>query len=402
MVGFYEALEALEAQLVYPSAKESVFISSAFGRTLAEDIKASENSPAFNTSAMDGYAIKCSDMGSDIVIKGFIQAGSDRSYELKRGEAYKIFTGALIPDGADAVVKVEECRDSDGKLIIERDSVKEYENIRRVGDSYKKGDVLLSQGTKVGAVEVGLIASLGVSEVDVFRLPSVGVVSFGEELLSLSAKKQLDSQKYSSNNYALCAYIQDLGAKAYNLGVVKDNFESSKRVIVEALKSYDVVVTTGGMSKGDFDFIQEILKEIDAKEVFKGVKMKPGKPIGVYKKDSKFIIGLPGFPNSAFVTFSLFGKPIIKALLGQNHEFITHKGVLKESVRKSGDRFEFRPAEAYYEDGRLTLSFSSKKSNSSAIINNLVGSSALAMLPKEGEYIAGSEVDVYMFKSIGV
>lgn len=401
MVGFYEALEALQGQLVFPEAKESVFISSALGRTLAVDIEASENSPTYNTSAMDGYAIKRSDVGSDIAIKGFIQAGSDRSFELKRGEAYKIFTGALVPDGADAVVKIEECKESEGKLIIEKDGAQEYENIRRVGDSYKKGDTLLQKGSKLGAVEIGLIASLGISEVFVYKTPSVGVVSFGEELLPLSSQKELNSQIYSSNNYSICAYIQDLGAKAYNLGVIKDDFESSKRVIVEALKSYDVVVTTGGMSKGDFDFIQEILKEIDAKEVFKGVKIKPGKPIGVYKKDSRFIVGLPGFPNSAFVTFSLFGKPIIKALLGQNHEFITHKGVLKESV-KSGDRFEFRPAEAYYEDGRLTISFSSKKTNSSAIINNLAGSTALAIFEDEGEYIAGSEVDVYMFKSIGV
>jgi molybdopterin molybdotransferase len=401
MLSFYEALEALKKELGSPSAKESVFLDSSLGRILAEDIKAPSNSPEHDTSAMDGYAINSKDFGSDIVIKGYVQAGSKDSFTLQRGEALKIFTGALVPKGADAVIKVEECEDSDGVLIIKQDSIKEYENIRRVGDSYKLGDLLLKAGTTISAVEIGLLAALGVSEVMVYTLPKVGVVSFGEELVPLSSKKELDSQIYSSNNYILCAYIKELGCSASNLGVVKDDYESSKKVIVEALKNYDMVVTTGGMSKGDFDFIQEILKDIEAKEVFKGVKMKPGKPIGIYKKEDKFIVGLPGFPNSAFVTFSLFGRLILKAMLGSNAEFATQKATLRQKLVKSGDRLEFRPVSVCYEDGRLVVSEDGKKANSSATINNLIGDSALAILPKEGEYEMGSEVDIYMYKHIG-
>lgn len=401
MIGFYEALEKLKKELVSPHAKESIFLENSLNRVLAEDLKAKANSPEKATSAMDGYAINSKDFGGKIVIKGFVQAGSKDSFELQRGEALKIFTGALVPEGADVVVKVEEAYELDGELIIKKDSVKEFENIRRAGDSFKLGDLLLKAGTKIGAVEIGLLATLGISEVMVYAKPKVGVVSFGEELIPLSSKKELESQIYSSNNYTLCTYIKELGCSASNLGVIKDDYESSKKVIFEALKSYDVVVTTGGMSKGDFDFIQEILKELAAKEVFKGVKMKPGKPIGIYKKEEKFIVGLPGFPNSAFVTFSLFGKLILKAMLGSKAEFVTQKAILKHKLLKTGDRLEFRPISVCFEEGRLVASEVDKKANSSATINNLIGDSALAILPTEGEYENGSEIDVYMYKRIG-
>lgn len=399
MVTFDEALERIR-QVAKPLGRvEFVSLEGALKRILAYDVKALYDSPEAPTSAMDGYAIKAADLGSDIKVCGKIQAGDSETYSIKNGETYKIFTGALLPEGADTVVMVEQCVEENGLLKIEGTS-KQGDHIRQIGSSYQKGEVLLEKGTKITPIEISLLASLGVSEVAVVVYPRVGVISFGEELLGLGEKKIKASKIYSANNYAIKAYLQELGIEAVNLGITKDSYEASKKSILDALQSFDVVVTTGGMSMGDFDFIKEILKEIDAEEVFKGVKMKPGKPIGIYQKDDRFIVGLPGYPNSAFVTFSIFGRALLDGLSGLEADFKTIKAVLGDDIVKKGERLEFYPVSVELDKGQIVASAEKKKHNSSAIINNLSQDTALAMLPKEGVYKAGESVNLFFYKNV--
>lgn len=399
MVTFYEAFERIKEAAKPLGRVEFVSLDGALRRVLANDIRAFCDSPEAPTSAMDGYAIKSADLGSDIRVCGKIQAGDSEIYNIKSGETYKIFTGALLPDGADTVVMVEQCTEENGLLKIEG-APKQGDHVRQIGSSYQKGEILLEKGTKITPIEISLLASLGISEVAVVGYPRVGVISFGEELLGLGEIKTKASEIYSANNYAIKAYLQELGIEAVNLGITKDSYEASKKSILDALQSFDVVVTTGGMSMGDFDFIKEILKEIDAQEVFKGVKMKPGKPVGIYQKDDRFVIGLPGYPNSAFVTFSIFGRALLGRLYGVEIGFKTIKAVLRDDIVKKGERLEFYPMSVELDEGQIYASAEKKRHNSSAIINNLSQDTALAMLPKEGVYKAGESVELFFYKNV--
>jgi molybdopterin molybdotransferase len=275
---------------------ERVYLLDALGRVLAEDVISEEDRPSFDNSAMDGYAVHWEDIKDapvELLVVGEISAGAEETFELPRGCAVKIFTGAPIPKGATAVVPVEYTEAKNGKVLI-KEAFKEGANIRRKGEELKAGEIVLQKGTILRHYEIGLLASLNKVQVEVSRRPRVAVLSTGDEIKDLGEPITKPSQIRTSNGYTLMAGIFLAGGEPHYLGIVPDEPDKLKKVLSK-LEDYDVFITTGGVSMGDRDYIKTLVEEVGVKVHFHKVRIKPAKPIlfGTYKEGKGLFFGLP-------------------------------------------------------------------------------------------------------------
>ena len=379
MISYEQSMVDLDAVTIQTTAVERVFLSSAIGRILAEDIIAQENSPVYPTSAMDGYAIMAADqqMGQ-IQVVGDNPAGAEEIAEVTPGFCIKTFTGSLMPEGADSLIPIENVTFQDGKIII-NESVPQGFSVRPVGENFKANDVLVKKGTKLGYAEIGVMASLNIVMPPVFMKPRVAVVSTGSEILDLGEESTHASQIRSSNNYTLAALAEQAGGITVQQGIVKDDRASITAAFENALASADIVVTTGGVSVGDYDFVKDIIPELGATVIYKGVKIKPGQHIMLAKKGNKFIIGLPGFAFSSTVTFMLYVMPIIRRMMALDAQLPTVEATLTQAFNKRAKKTEFSPCNLHFNNGRYEVDFKGKKIGSSAILTNMLGNCALVV-----------------------
>lgn len=390
-ISFKESIEILENNLPKTLNSQKVFLDESLGRILAKDIKASFNNPAHKTSAMDGYAIKYEDIDKKIKIIGSNPAGSFEYSSLKSEEAIKTFTGSFIPEGADTLVPIENIKEEDGYIIVTKKVEKNF-SIREIGEDFKKDEVLIKKGKKITFAEIGVMASLNISTVDVIQKPVISVIATGSEILDLGEEGET-GQIRSSNNYTLTALANQFGFEAKNLGIVKDDENLTAKSILEALKNSDIVVTTGGVSVGDYDYVKNIVNE-ETKVLFHGVNIKPGQWIMIGKVGEKYIISLPGFPYSSFVTFLLYVYPIAASFAGME-KLVTIKAKLKDEFKKKFKKTQFVAVNI---DNNFIVDLENKKSGSSGILTNLVNNYALMYL-EEGLYTLekDSEVDVIIY-----
>jgi molybdopterin molybdotransferase len=301
---------------VKPLGAESVPLDEALGRVLARPVKAISHQPPFDCSAMDGYAVIVADVAETptaLKLIGTSAAGHGFSGKLKSGETVRIFTGAQMPKGADAVV-IQENVETAGKLISVQQGVKTAQNVRFAGLDFRKGEVLLPAGIKLGARDIGLAAAANAPELTVHRRPRVAILATGDELVVPGVKPRAD-QIVSSNSNALAAMAALLGADVVNLGIVKDTLKATERAIAKAAGA-DVLVTTGGASVGDHDYVQEALQNSGVKIDFWKIAMRPGKPFMYGRRKGQHVLGLPGNPVSALVCARLFLEPLLEALNG--------------------------------------------------------------------------------------
>lgn len=301
---------------VKPLPSETVKLDQALGRVLARPLKAVRNQPPFDASAMDGYAVIAADVATvpaTLELIGLSAAGHGFKGRLKPGQCVRIFTGAPVPKGADAVV-IQENTAAAGKAIDVVQSVRVGQNIRRAGLDFRKGDALLPAGLTLGARDIGLAAAANAGTLTVRRRPVVALIATGDELV-LPGRKPRADQIVSSNSHALEAMARHLGAKVVNLGIVPDNLRATERAIARAA-SADILVTTGGASVGDHDYVQEALKNSGVAIDFWKIAMRPGKPFMYGRRRGQHVLGLPGNPVSSLVCARLFLKPLIDALLG--------------------------------------------------------------------------------------
>lgn len=335
----YEAsLKNLRKSFTKPKMSEKVFIDAALGRTLSEEIVADHNSPAYPTSAMDGYAIKFEDQSMGrLQILGDRPAGTHSDEELMGGFAIKTFTGSLMPNGSDTLIPIENV-EVEGNEIVIKEEVPEGFSVRPVGENYKAGEVLIEKGSKVGFAEIGVLASLNISQVSVYKRPSVCIVSTGSEILDVGEKQANPAQIRSSNQFTLEALARTAGALPTRSPLIKDDKESIRKAIAAALEDHDIVVTTGGVSVGDYDFVKEILQDMEAEYITEGVVLKPGQHIKIVKSGSKYIFALPGFPYSSTVTFILYVIPLIKMMTGQKPELPYVKATLIQATKKGHEK----------------------------------------------------------------
>ncbi len=395
---FDESMKIMEDLAITHYKTKTLPLMEAQGYVLAEDIIADHNSPEFPTSAMDGYAVIHDDLGLGRLKIGSINpAGSDLTEEVTNGLCIKTFTGSLMPHGADTLIPIENV-EVDGDEIVIQTEVPQGFSVREPGENYAKGQLLIAGGTKIDFPQIGVMASLNISEVSVYEKPTVAIISTGSELLQLGEEQTSDAQIRSSNNYILEAIVKKYDGVPLQLGCIKDDKETITSGISSALEKSDIVVTTGGVSVGDFDFVKDVIYELGCDVVFKGVRIKPGQHIMVARKGDKFIIGLPGFAYSSTVTALLYLVPLIEKLQQGKSAMHTVKATLKEPFVKRAKKAEFTACNVSLEEGRYTVDFKGKKVGTSAILTNMLGNVALLVTSEDdSSKEIGEEVDILLF-----
>jgi molybdopterin molybdotransferase len=294
---------------------ERLSIDYSLGRVLAEDVRSEINVPGYDNSAMDGYAVRsadCTETGVSLTVSQRIPAGQIGE-KLEAGTAARIFTGAPVPEGADAVVMQELCQQQGDKVTI-KTAVTTGESIRRAGEDIKQGSVILESGTRIRPQEQGLIASIGRANIAVKRRLKVATFFTGDELVE-PGKALARGQIYNSNRYTLTGLLQSAGCEIIDLGIVPDTLEATLDVLKRAAAVADLVLTSGGVSVGEEDYIRIALQQIGELNMWR-INMKPGKPVAFGHVDNTLFMGLPGNPVSVFVTFLIFARPMILKMQG--------------------------------------------------------------------------------------
>ena len=399
MISVSEALELCLARAV-PFSPEPMALDAALGLVLAEDVLSDIDSPPFDKALMDGFAVRSADVGAgaEFRILEVITAGQVPTQSLEAGTATRIMTGAPIPAGADAVIRIEDAKlDADGKKVrFTISQISPGECILRKGAAMRQGETILKAGRELRPQELGVLAELGQAEIPVRRRPRVAVLATGDELVPVAETPQ-PGQIRNSNETMLAAQITRAGGVAEKLGIAKDERPDLARKIQAGLRC-DLLILSGGVSAGALDLVPSELASAGVKEVFHHVNVKPGKPVwfGIKEADDSrcLVFGLPGNPVSSMVCFELFTRPVLRKLLGhQSPQPQSVKAVLQEDFANRGDRPVYHPAElSWSEEGaRVKLI----PWMGSADLRATVDAGAMAVFPAgEITYPAGTWIDV--------
>jgi molybdopterin molybdotransferase len=344
------ALSHIEANILPLIQSELLPIRDCLGRICGNAIRSSINVPGHANSAMDGYAISFADLldgdGQQGHISTFEEIGcsfAGRSLDAvcESGQCIRIMTGAVIPEGCDTVIMQEQAEQRDDGFIAVDSNHRLGENVRYAGEDIKQGTVILNQGDKIGPADLGVLASLGIGELNVFRKPIVAFMSTGDELVSID-KPLGKGQIHDSNRYTLYGMLAQLEVEIIDLGVIQDDFESIRSALLDAAKKADLVITTGGVSVGQADFIKTALEDI-GQPVFWKIAIKPGRPLTFGKIEDSLFIGLPGNPVAVMVTFNHFVIPAIRKLSGAAPTQVPAvRAASTEKMRKRAGRLEIQ------------------------------------------------------------
>ncbi|RUM75031.1 MAG: molybdopterin molybdenumtransferase MoeA [Sulfurovum sp.] len=397
MMHFDESIEMIKNIEINNDKTKKLYLVDALGYVLAEDIIAAHNAPAFPTSAMDGYAIIHEDMAlGRLKIASINPAGSTLQDEVIGGTCIKTFTGSLMPHGADTLIPIENVEVDRDEIVI-KEEVPQGFSIREVGENYAKGELLIPKGTKIDFPQIGVMASLNITNVLVYEKPTVAIISTGSELLELGQEQTNNAQIRSSNNYILEAIVKKYDGIPLQLGCIKDDKTTITKEISKALEKSDIVVTSGGMSVGDFDFVKDVIRELGCEVIFKGVRVKPGQHIMVARKEDKFIVGLPGFAYSSTVTALLYLVPLIEKFQKGHSTLHQVKAKLREPFVKRAKKAEFTACNVTLLQGEYYVDFADKKIGSSAILTNMLGNVALLITSEDDtSKEIGDEVNVLL------
>lgn len=354
---------------------ETILLADSLNRVLAEDVVSDVNIPPFNKAAMDGFACKRSDLPGPFIIVEDIPAGKFPEKKIRNGECSRIMTGAPVPSGADTVFMVEyHIVQPDGSIIFTRENT--AENICLIGEDVKEYDVVLGKGTFINPEEIAILAGAGKSSVEVYRRPKVGVLSTGSELVE-PFEIPKPGQIRNSNGHQIMAQLSKMGLVAEYFGIVADTKEEIKGKIKSALKLTDVLFISGGVSVGDYDYVPQVLQELEFDIQFTAIATKPGKHTLFATKDEKYVLGFPGNPVSSFIQLDFIGKELLYGLMGFKPFRIRYKTVFIDDFhRKKGDRLEFLPVKIT-KSGKVKL----LPYNGSANIHALSKANALMEIP---------------------
>ena len=394
-ISYYQARERI-LSAVEPLAVEKVLLLDAAGRAVAEEIIARQPLPAFDNSAMDGYAVRAEDCsaGAVLPLAGYLPAGGEMNCRVAAGTAVKIMTGAPLPPGADAVVPFEETEEAPRQVTL-LGPVRKGAHIRRQGEDVRPGDRVIEAGTVLRPSEISLLASLGMALVPVRRRVQVAILSTGDELRELDAPGDAESI-VDSNSWALAAAVREIGGVPRLLGIARDNRESLREKLSDGLQA-DVLITSAGVSAGDRDLVREVLDELGVVQQFWKINIKPGKPTAFGLKGKIPVFSLPGNPVSSMMTFEEFVRPLLLKMMG-------HRTVLKplfrarlqEAVSKKAGRLQLmRVAVALDAQGELQIASSGDQNT--GILRTMVCAQGIALLAADRErYEAGEKIDVHL------
>lgn len=372
MITVEEALKAVQKSTSPLGFKEIKNVVNACGFVLFEDVFSPINMPPFNQSAMDGYAINIHDKTTYNLIDE-VKAGDENQPILKTGDAVRIFTGAAVPETANAVIMQEKVT-VDGQKIEIDDVVSKGKNIRPLSEQIKKGKVALKKGIKLTPAAIGYLTSLGITEVEVYKKPSIAVIVTGDELIE--AGKSLPYGKiYESNSIMLLNALSSLGFTNISQHKINDNYTNTLAKLDKVIKKNDVVIITGGISVGDYDFVGKALIDLGVKEIFYKVKQKPGKPLFFGVNESTTIFALPGNPAAALSCFYIYVNSALQKIAG-NFDYSLTKVIAKSNSEyiKKGDRAQF--LKAILKNGNITI----LEGQSSAMLHTFALANALVYM----------------------
>lgn len=400
MVLYEEALDSI-LQNVSPLGSTYTNILDIESGFLYEDIYAPSDMPRFSNSAIDGYAIRSRDTisastkkPSILRIRGTIRTGVDFIKRLREDEAYAISTGSAIPPGSDAVVMKEDVKVYGKHVYIFR-KVKRGENIRFRGEDFKRDAKILKRGTELTPAVKGLLISLGINRVRIFKSPKITFISSGSELVEPGHRLRRN-QIYNSNYYSIKGLLNKSGIPLQRHLSVKDDIHMIVEALREAFREADVVIISGGISVGEVDYVKEALRLLKVDEIFWRVKIKPGKPLFFGKKGEKIVFGLPGNPVSSFVNTVLFVLPALKKMVGSNEYYNKEvEAIFANNFIKYGDRKEFLRGRYIIKNGRYYVYVS--ESQGSHILSSLADSNCLVITDyRTRAYSAGERGRIYL------
>ena len=399
MITVEEALDRILSH-VQPLGSEKVSLLEALGRVIAEDLYAPRDLPPYDNSGMDGYAVKYEDIQNispnhpvALEVVGDLPAGFISSKSIEKGQAIRIMTGAPIPKGADTVIAVEETEKKDGFVLISK-AVPLGENIRRSGENVKKGDRILLTGDLIQPAEVGMVASVGRSFISVYQRPLVAILCTGDELVDVDGDIN-EIKIVSSNSYTLAAQVKDCGAIPVRLGIAKDRREEIEKRLRQGIRA-DVLISSAGVSVGDYDFVKAALNDLGMEMVFWRVAMKPGKPLAFGTINGKPVFGLPGNPVSSMVSFEQFVRPSLLKMMGHRQLFRPIiEAVLKEDIHKEPGRRHFIRSFVFFEKNHYFVLPTGAQD--SGILRSMIRANGLIVILEDREIVrAGEKVKVQL------
>jgi molybdopterin molybdotransferase len=387
MVSVQDAFSILKNNL--PESKEVEYsLLQARKHVLSQTLYSPINMPPFRQSAMDGFAL-CLHDTLEYHIIGEIKAGDSHQITLLPGQAIKIFTGAAVPDSAQAVIQIEKVLAKEGVLQLQ-ELPKEGANVRPIGEQISQGNLALEKGTMLNAAAIGFLAGLGLTSVKVYKKPAIGVVITGNELVKPGSPLEY-GKVYESNGIMLESALKEAYFDAVKLYEVNDNFENTKNKLREALSDNDVVLVSGGISVGDYDFVARALKELEVETLFYKVNQKPGKPLFAGKLKDKIVFALPGNPAACLTCFYVYVLPTLAILSGNATNFNQTKAIsLTHDYSVRNTRSQFLKASIVNDEATVLSHQASSMLNSFSVSNGLV-------YVENGEYELekGSKVDIY-------
>ncbi|MDQ1276994.1 MAG: molybdopterin molybdotransferase [Thermodesulfobacteriota bacterium] len=395
MIRVDEALKTILAA-VAPLPVEKVNLLEALGRVLGEDIVAPRHLPPTNNSSMDGYAVRSGDTegakSSSPVILNVIEdipAGSVPQKALAAGQAARIMTGAPLPEGADAVVRMEDTH-PDGRQVHIHVAARPGLDVRLAGEDVRVGETVICSGSLIRPAEVGMLAALGRSFVSVYQRPVVAVLATGDELVDIDEPPS-SWKIISSNSYATAAQVIESGATVLQLGIVKDRRENLIEKFRAATRA-DLIISSGGVSVGDYDLVKDIMKEVGNAMQFWQVAMRPGKPLAFGSIQGVPVFGLPGNPVSSMVSFEQFVRPSILKMMGHKNLYRKMiRATLEENLAKREGLRYFMRGQVRWEGGRHYVSSTGEQG--SGILKSMVMANGLIVLPEQGtSFQKGAEV----------
>jgi molybdopterin molybdotransferase len=401
MKGVKEALELLMPAFV-PIGTERLALNDALGRRLAEEVTARVDLPAFDHSTMDGYAVRARDTDGAapstprvLALAGEARTGGPPPPAVAPGYAVRIFTGAVLPEGADAIV-IQENAKAEGARVAVLEPVAPGAWVRARATDVARGAPAIARGARLGAGEIGMLAAQRLSAVTVFRRPRVAVVCTGDELRDLH-DVDAPGTIVNSNAYALAALVREAGCEPIVLPNVPDDLAATVDALRAALTA-DVVLTCGGVSVGDYDFVKAAFAAVGVEAGFWKVRMKPGKPLVFGRRGATPVVGLPGNPISAMATFEAFVRPGLRAMLGDRRPFrLRHDVTLSADVRHAAERVELVRARLARVDGVLTAT--PQRSQESGALSSWVEADALLVLDEgRATYAAGERVGALLLR----
>jgi len=333
----YETARSLLCEHIPPLKTEEISLSKALGRVIASEVVADQHIPAFNKSVMDGYAVRSLDTaaaGSSLRVVAEIPAGRRKELSIGRNEAAAIMTGAPLPRGADAVVMVEKTERLSQSRVILHTAVELGENVAPQGSEVEVGDVVLERGQLLGPSQIGVLATFGISAVEVSAIPRVGILPTGSEIVEIEKVPKV-GQIRNSNAPMLAAQSRRLGLPTWELPIARDDVGATRKAVQAALHKMDLVILTGGVSMGRHDYVPQVLKDEGVEIIFHKVSIKPGKPVLFGRFGEKLVFGLPGNPVSSLVTFELFVRPAVRRWAGLEEAFRPEVSAVAEAPFKN-------------------------------------------------------------------